>query len=259
MGDIEAALDERDPDFIRRRLADIWPVIRGWFRAEVRGLDLVPEGPVLVVGNHSGGNLTPDSVILGLAFNEFAGADRPSYALSDDIGPTSTRSVFYRKCGAISASPPYAKAALDRRSVVLVYPGNNEVHRPSWHRHRIDLGGRLGWARLARDHGIPVVPAVAIGGQETALFLTRGESLARTLRLDRLFGIHELPLSIALPWGLNIGDFFGHIPLPSKIIVQLLPPMTIGDDLDVAYREVTGRMQDTLTEMATHRRFPVIG
>jgi 1-acyl-sn-glycerol-3-phosphate acyltransferase len=259
MGDIDAALDERDPDFIRRRLADTWPLIRRWFRAEVRGLDLVPDGPVLVVGNHSGGNLTPDSVILGLAYNEYAGADRLSYALSDDIGPTSTRSTFFRKCGAISPSPRHAKAAFDRGAAVLVYPGNNEVHRPSWHRHRIDLGGRLGWARLARDHGVPVLPAVAIGGQETALFLTRGEGLARALRLDRLFGVHELPLSIALPWGLNIGDFLGHIPLPSKIIIQLLPPMTVGDDLEAAYREVSERMQDTLTELAAHRRFPVIG
>ncbi|WP_202819036.1 1-acyl-sn-glycerol-3-phosphate acyltransferase [Actinosynnema sp. ALI-1.44] len=259
MGDVEAALDERDPEFIRRRLADTWPLVRRWFRAEVRGLELIPDGPVLVVGNHSGGNLTPDSVILALAYNEYAGAERPSYALTDDIGPTSTRSSFFRKFGAISPSPRHAKAAFDRDAVVLVYPGNNEVHRPSWHRHRIDLGGRHGWARLARDHNVPVVPAVAIGGQETALFLTRGETLARALRLDRLFGIRELPLSIALPWGLNVGDFLGHIPLPAKIVIQLLPPMTVGDDPRAAYREITGRMQAALTGMAAERRFPVIG
>ena len=31
----------------------------------------------------------------------------------------------------------------------------------------------------------------------------------------RLYGV--LPLSIALPWGLNVGDMLGHIPLPAKI------------------------------------------
>ncbi|MEV4315108.1 1-acyl-sn-glycerol-3-phosphate acyltransferase [Actinocrispum sp. NPDC049592] len=259
MGEVEAALDERDPDFIRRRLADTWPWVRRWFRAEVRGLELVPDGPVLVVGNHSGGNLTPDSVILALAYNSYAGADRLSYALSDDIGPTSTRAGFFRKFGAINPHPRYARAAFDRGAAVLVYPGNNEVHRPTWQRHRIDLGGRLGWVKLARDHDVPVVPAVAIGGQETALFLTRGEGLARTLRLDRMFGIHELPLSLALPWGLNIGDFLGHIPLPAKIVIQLLPPITITGDLRAAYHDITTHMQTTLTDLAAQRRFPIIG
>jgi len=32
--------------------------------------------------------------------------------------------------------------------------------------------------------GVPIVPVVSVGGQETALFLTRGEWLAKLLRLD---------------------------------------------------------------------------
>src|SRR5947209_17604068 len=55
-------LDERDPDFIRERLPLLWLLASIWFRGEVRGLGNVPEdGPVLLVGNHSGGNLTPDT------------------------------------------------------------------------------------------------------------------------------------------------------------------------------------------------------
>jgi 1-acyl-sn-glycerol-3-phosphate acyltransferase len=261
---IEAALDERDPDFIRRRLADTWPLIRAWFRSEVRGLELVPPtGPVLVVSNHSGGNMAPDAVITGFAANDYFGPERVSYTLADDIGPGSTRSGFLRKLGAIGQSPAFAKAALRREAAVLVYPGNNEAHRPSWQRHRVDLGGRLGWVRLAMNFGVPVVPMVTIGGQETALFLTRGEGLARTLRLDRLLGIHELPLSLALPWGVNIGDLLGHLPLPAKMIVQALPPIdvqaTYGKNLRAAYADITGQMQAALDELAAERRFPVLG
>ena len=64
---------------------------------------------------------------------------------------------------------------------------------------------------------------VSIGGQETALFLSRGERLAKLFALDRLFRLKVLPISLALPWGLNIGDMLGHIPLPAKITVETLP------------------------------------
>ena len=71
------------------------------------------------------------------------------------------------------------------------------------------------------------MPVVAIGGQETALFLSRGEGLARMFALDRLFRLKVLPISLALPWGLNVGDMFGHIPLPAKITVETLPPIDL--------------------------------
>ena len=36
-----------------------------------------------------------------------------------------------------------------------------------------------------------------------------------------------LPISLSLPWGLNVGDFLGHIPLPAKITVEVLPPIDL--------------------------------
>ena len=47
---------------------------------------------------------------------------------------------------------------------------------------------------------MPIVPLVAIGGQETAIFLC-GERLARALQLDRLFRLKVLPISLSIPWG----------------------------------------------------------
>src|SRR3954466_12171960 len=62
-----ADLDERDPDYIRERLPGIWLLASLYFRGEVRGLGNIPEdGPVLLVGNHSGGNLTPDTGVFTL-------------------------------------------------------------------------------------------------------------------------------------------------------------------------------------------------
>jgi hypothetical protein len=68
---------------------------------------------------------------------------------------------------------------------------------------------------------------VAIGGQETALFLSQGEHLAHLAHLDRRFHLHVLPVSLALPWGLNVGDALGHIPLPAKITIEVLEPIDL--------------------------------
>ena len=64
-----ADLDHRDPDYIRDRLPGTWLLASLYFRADVRGLDRIPaDKPVLLVGNHSGGNVPPDTAIFTLAF-----------------------------------------------------------------------------------------------------------------------------------------------------------------------------------------------
>ena len=53
----KADLDQRDPDYIRDQLPGVWMLASLYFRANVRGLERIPaHGPVLLVGNHSGGN-----------------------------------------------------------------------------------------------------------------------------------------------------------------------------------------------------------
>jgi hypothetical protein len=110
-----------------------------------------------------------------------------------------------------------------------------------------------------------VVPLVSIGGQETALFLSRGERLAKLLRLDKMFRLKVLPISLAVPWGLNIGDMLSHWPLPAKISVRALDPIDIKEefgpnpDHDEVYEEVLGRMQRTLDQLASERTLPLIG
>jgi 1-acyl-sn-glycerol-3-phosphate acyltransferase len=134
------------------------------------------------------------------------------------------------------------------------------VHRPTWESARVDFGGRRGFIRLAQSKGVPLVPVVAIGGQETALFLSRGEGIARLLGLDRMFRLKVLPVSLALPWGLNVGDMLGHIPLPAKITMQVLEPIDVsGMDVDEAYELVLGEMQTALTGLAEERSLPVLG
>src|SRR5919204_3598036 len=176
---LTADLDDRDPDFIRENLSLSWLIASIWFRGEVRGMEKIPEeGPVLLVGNHSGGNITPDTVVFTLAFNTYFGVERSFYQLAHNLVLTSPVGPYLRRFGTVSASPEHAREALDCDAAVLVYPGGDwEVNRPTWKANRVDFAGRKGFIKLALDAGVPIVPIVAAGGQETAIFLTHGERL----------------------------------------------------------------------------------
>ena len=257
-----ADLDERDPDYIRETLPGLWMLASLYFRADVRGLQNIPEdGPVLLVGNHSGGNLTPDTHVFTLAFSTYFGVERRFHQLAHNLVLSMPGLSSLRKYGTVAATPENAAKALDVGAALLVYPGGDyEVHRPTWESARVDFGGRKGFIRLAKQRKVPLVPVVAIGGQETALFLSRGERLAKLFGLDRMFRLKVLPISLALPWGLNVGDMLGHIPLPAKITIQVLEPIDVSRmDVDKAYDLVTGRMQTALTGLAEERGLPVIG
>jgi 1-acyl-sn-glycerol-3-phosphate acyltransferase len=264
---LTADLDDRDPDHLREQLPLLWLISSFWFRGEVRNLGNIPEeGPVLMVGNHSGGNLTPDTFILTLAFSTYFGMERPFHQLAHNLVMASPYARLLRSGGTVAASHENARAALESDAALLVYPGGDwEVHRPSWEGSRVDFAGRKGFIRLALDAGVPIVPVVAIGGQETALFLSRGAWLAQLLGLDRLLRLKVLPISIALPWGLNVGDFLGHFPLPAKITVEVLEPIDVREqfgenpDLNEVYDHITRVMQETLDSLAAERRLPVVG
>src|SRR5207302_4328874 len=104
-----ADLDERDPDFIRESLPRLWLLASLYFRGEVRGLGNIPEtGPVLLVGNHSGGNLTPDTHVFTLAFSAYFGVERRFYQLAHNLVLSMPGLGMLRKYGTVAASPENA-------------------------------------------------------------------------------------------------------------------------------------------------------
>src|SRR5512138_1164267 len=144
---LTADLDDRDPDFIRENLSLSWLIASIWFRGEVRGMERIPEtGPVLLVGNHSGGTVTPDTIVFTLAFNTYFGVERAFYQLAHNLVLTSPVGPFLRRFGTVAASHENARKALDAGAAVLVYPGGDwEVNRPTWEANRIDFAGRRGF------------------------------------------------------------------------------------------------------------------
>jgi len=256
-----------DPGLTERVMGILRPFLKRYFRSEVRGLDNIPSaGGALVVSNHSGGLFPMDVPVFAVDFYDTFGYDRPIYTLSHDMvfaGPTAG---FFVRTGFIRANPENAAKALRAGGVVVVFPGGDyDVYRPTVWGNVIDFDGRTGYVRTAIEAGVPIVPAVSIGGQETQLYLSRGTWLAERLGpIARLARTKILPVSFGFPFGLSV-VIPPNLPLPSKIITEVLEPIDIaaefGDDADVAEvdAQVRSVMQTALDRLARKRRLPVLG
>ena len=146
-------MDAWDPHYIRTTVPALRALSKIYFRAEVRGLDNIPaEGPVLLVGNHSGGTLIADTFVFAEAFYGHFGPLRRFHQLVHDLvfklpgragEPVALRGV--------PASPENMARALERDAALLVYPGgDHETYRPTWESAEIDFAGRTGFV-AARD------------------------------------------------------------------------------------------------------------
>ncbi|MEB3070542.1 lysophospholipid acyltransferase family protein [[Mycobacterium] vasticus] len=262
--DSAAWLALRDPAYVAKVIPPLRAAVKGYFRSEVHGLEHIPDGGALLVSNHSGGMVPMDVPVVVVAFYDHFGTERPFYILAHDGLMQLGKSVL-GPAGFMPANRDNAIAALRSGATTMVFPGgDHEVFRPTREANKIDFAGRKGYVRTALDAGVPIVPVVSIGGQEQLLVLSRGDRLARLLRLDKLIRLNVVPIIVGFPFGLTPG-FVPSLPLPAKIVTSILEPIRIEDefgpnpDIDEVDRVVRARMQDALDELASRRRFPIIG
>jgi len=267
-GDDEVTFDlaDRDSAQLRAGLPLVRTLAGAYFRARLHHIDRVPDGPALIISNHSGAPLAVDAPIFAAEFAHRFGAERPLYLVTADATINSPLGPLLRKWGLIPASPANVDHALKQGATVMVFPGGDyDAVRPTSVRNVIDFGGRKGFIRSALKAGVPIVPVVYIGAHETQLYLTRGEKLAKALRFDRIARVKIFPVQFGFPFGFSLGGVLPlNLPLPSKIVGEVLDPITLEQfgeqpDIDQVYEHISSEMQTVLDRLAKERRFPVIG
>ncbi len=235
-----------------------------YFDVRVKGWDNLPDPPVMLASNHSGGTTILDGIGFTVAWTAHFGASRPLHALVHDMVFQIPRlGQAIARTGALRASTSNARRVLQayERDVLVMPGGDLDVWRPSRHAYKVDFHGRYGYARVACERNVPVVPLAHIGAHNTLWVLTTGQRFARLVGIPKVARATVFPVHLSLPFGLTIGPW-PHIPPPARLHYTLgepLWPADFGDpdDPDTAVRldeAVRAAIQSMLDDMRRERQ-----
>lgn len=237
--------------------------VRRYHRHEVQVDATVPDAPVLVVANHGFGGIFDLNVTATYAALDRAGVRRPITALVHQVAWTLGAGDLVEAAGGRRASACAARDAFADGRHVLVFPGGDlDAGKSWWRRDQVEFGGRTGFAKLAVEAGVPIVPVVTAGAGESLFVLSDGRDIARALGLKQRLRLSALPVSLSLPWGLNVGmvGMLPYAPLPTKLTTAVLPAMhpEDGEPAEDFAARVHAAMQTRLDQL-TADRTPIVG
>jgi 1-acyl-sn-glycerol-3-phosphate acyltransferase len=191
------------------------PLVRLCHRPTLAGVEHLPkEGPFLLVANHSAGLGLAEILSFAALYLREVGPGRPLAGFAHPVGfRVFPLSAVLGAVGAIPSSYEAAHRALAAGVPLLVFPGgDHETMRPIWQANRVDLGGRVGFLRIAREAGVPIVPLGIRGGHLTAPVLLRSKLLATLVVVPRLLGSRR--------WGLSLLGLIG------AVLIGALAPLS---------------------------------
>jgi 1-acyl-sn-glycerol-3-phosphate acyltransferase len=237
--------------------------LRSYHRHEITFDESPPDEQVLIVANHGFGGIVDLNVLAMSAVVQATGWTRPTTVLVHQIAWTLGVGKLVEAFGGKLAGRKAADEAFAAGHNVLVFPGGDIDAGKSWpDRNNIRFGGRDGFARLALDNDVPIMPVVTAGAGEPVLVLSDGHRLAEALHLPERLRLRALPITLSVPWGLNVGvvGLVPYVPLPTKLATAVLPvihpsrsdePGNLAACIEVA-------MQHRLDDLVAHR-IPLVG
>jgi 1-acyl-sn-glycerol-3-phosphate acyltransferase len=263
--DLQAQIDERlakipnelneygfdaygmSPEWMRRVLLPSALLYRHYFRVETFGIERLPRGRVLVIGNHAG-QLPFDAAMLSTALLLEATPPRIARSMGEFWIPRLPWiSVAAARVGALVGTPQNCSHMLDHDECVVAFPeGVRGMNKPFGKRYQLQRFG-TGFMRLALESGAPIVPVAIVGSEE------QQPGLANLPNLGRSLGMPPIPITLTFPW---LGPL-GLLPLPVKYRIYFGEPMFFeGDpsDEDVIIERKVEDVKDQISAMLERGR-----
>jgi len=146
--------------------------------AVMHGVERIPRGPALLVGNH--GPLAIDTSVLIHALYRDTG--RVVRGLGDRmVFKNPITGYLARVVGGVEGSPDNAQALLSANEWVLVYPGGaRETLREPKERYQLSWQGRLGFVRVALRAQVPIVPIACVGADDLLVQVVSREGVLKS-------------------------------------------------------------------------------
>ena len=203
------------PDAVARALlgAALW--YRYWFRVETHGIEHLPPGRMLVIGNHAG-QVAIDAMMVSTAMVLDAEPPRIVRAMGEYWLPTVPFvNVLMARMGSVVGTPKNCVDLLEAEEAVIAFPeGVRGINKLFSERYQLKEFG-LGFMRLALETRAPIIPVAVVGSEEQA------PAIANVRWLARLLGMPSFPVTLTWP---HLG-LLGLIPFPVKYHIYFGEPM----------------------------------
>jgi 1-acyl-sn-glycerol-3-phosphate acyltransferase len=183
--------------FARRAAA----ALRAYHRATLDGIEHLPTGPALIVGNH--GTLGFETPVFFYLLHTVTGRYPAGLADRTMFGRWPIRPLVER-VGGVVGTRESARRLLGEGHLVVCYPGGvREVFKGPRGKHRLAWDGATGFARVAIEAQVPVLPFAGVGIDDA--YVNLGHPLGRVL------GRYTAPLAVG--------------PLPARFRFRLGAPL----------------------------------
>jgi len=250
---------------IQRLFTTVGRAVGWWTRLEYEGPNRFIEPPALIVANHGfGGIFDLNAFTVAALAERLRPRDDVQFTfLTHQLAWTLGVGPYLEAAGARVATPQSAMKALSQGHYVLVMPGGDlDAGKSFRRRNEIVFGGRTGFAKVALDAGVPIIPIVMSGAGETLLVLWDGQPLAKLLRLPKLARTKTLPVSLSVPYGLSVGvaGILPYFPLPAKMRAAVLDPIEArSNETPSSLAERVEKAMQAKLEEQTNGRVPFLG
>lgn len=224
---------------------------RYYFRVETHGIERLPKGRVLLIGNHAG-QVALDAAMIGTACFFEAEPPRIIRGMGEYWLPTVPFvNLLMVRSGSVVGTPKNCVDLLHNEEAVIAFPegvrGMNKLYRDAYKLQEFGLG----FMRLAISTDTPIVPVAVVGSEEQA------PGIANLKSLGRLLGMPAFPITLTWPW---LGPL-GLLPLPVKYRIYFGEPMHFGGDandedevIGVQVEKVKATIEHMLAQGVKRRR-----
>ncbi|MBC7191015.1 lysophospholipid acyltransferase family protein [Marinobacter sp.] len=201
-----------------------------YFRVQASGVEKVPdEGPVLIIGNHSG-QVPMDGLLVGYAVANRPKKPRIPRAMIERFFPTVPwLGNLLNEMGAVLGDPVNCAKMLENNEAVIVFPegvrGSGKLYRD---RYKLQRFGN-GFMHLAMKYNAPIVPVGIVGCEETMPAIANISPLAKAL------GVPYIP--VTLP-----------VILPARVHLNFGDPMYF-DDREIPEEQITERVEQVKAQI----------
>ena len=216
-------------------------IYRRYFRVETFDIDNIPDGPVLLIANHSG-QLPIDAMMIVMSVILDRDVPRPVRSMVERWVPTlPIVSWFFARAGQIVGTRDNFRRLVDQGEAILVFPEGVRGISKTYDKAYQLQGFGLGFMRLALENNLPIVPIAVVGAEEQA------PSLYDFKALGKMVGMPAFPITPTFPL---LGPM-GLLPYPTKYRIYYGKPLQFTGDPDDEDRVIQEKVDQVKHSIST--------